>query len=63
MYVSGGGLHNGSAARYTLQIFLIISIFLFLITGVVAYFGWRGYAMRARIWPRRRATCRPQIER
>jgi hypothetical protein len=28
----------------TLQIFLIIFIFLFLITAVVAYLGWRGYS-------------------
>jgi hypothetical protein len=28
----------------TLQIFLIIFIFLFLITSVVAYLGWRGYS-------------------
>ncbi|MCC7476401.1 MAG: hypothetical protein IT425_13485 [Pirellulales bacterium] len=28
----------------TLQIFLIIFIFLFLVTAVVAYLGWRGYS-------------------
>jgi hypothetical protein len=28
----------------TLQIFLIIFIFAFLVTGVVAYLGWRGYS-------------------
>ena len=27
----------------TLQIFLIIFIFAFLVTAVVAYLGWRGY--------------------
>src|SRR6187399_1210295 len=28
----------------TLQIFLIIFIFAFLVTAVVAYLGWRGYS-------------------
>ena len=28
----------------TLQIFLIIFIFVFLVTAVVAYLGWRGYS-------------------
>ena len=28
----------------TLQIFLIIFIFLFLVTAVFAYLGWRGYS-------------------
>ena len=28
----------------TLQIFLIIFIFLFLVAAVVAYLGWRGYS-------------------
>ena len=28
----------------TLQIFLIVFIFLFLVSAVVAYLGWRGYS-------------------
>jgi hypothetical protein len=28
----------------TLQIFLIVFIFLFLVTAVVAYLGWKGYS-------------------
>ena len=31
----------------TLQIFLIIFIFAFLVTAVVAYLGWRGYSEAA----------------
>ena len=28
----------------TLQIFLIVFIFLFLVSAVVAYLGWKGYS-------------------